>query len=74
MTVTADQCDILRLEHTRVAMTIKTTKRGDMSIHIISPAGTDSEILSPRPDDKFEGGEYGVFLNRGGGRGGGLVC
>ena len=55
--VTSDDCSIERLEHTIVVVRFETTYRGDMSFHLESPSGTDSEILSTRPLDDFEGGE-----------------
>ena len=57
LSVSSEQCDIERLEHTIVHVKFNTTFRGDMSFHIQSPSGTDSEILSTRPNDEFEGGE-----------------
>ena len=57
LSVSSDDCAIERLEHTVVHVKFSTTYRGDMSFHIRSPSGTDSEILSSRHKDHFEGGE-----------------
>lgn len=40
---------VLYLEHVQVHATIRYGKRGDLKLSLISPAGTMSVLLPPRP-------------------------
>ena len=39
------------LEHVKVKMTLATSQRGEVEIHLISPMGTRSTLLTKRPED-----------------------
>lgn len=39
------------LEHVQAMITLKSKRRGDLVIHLTSPAGTRSTILPQRPND-----------------------
>uniref|UniRef100_A0A668AMH8 Furin (paired basic amino acid cleaving enzyme) b n=1 Tax=Myripristis murdjan TaxID=586833 RepID=A0A668AMH8_9TELE len=39
------------LEHVQARLTLSYNQRGKLAIHLISPLGTRSTLLSPRPDD-----------------------
>jgi kexin len=45
-----------RLEHITVTMNIEHTRRGDLSVELISPAGMKSHLSTARRDDDFRGG------------------
>ena len=60
--LTTEDCDIDRLEHVKVRVKFSTTYRGDMSLHLVSASGTDSEILSPRPRDAYSGTMEWTFM------------
>ncbi|XP_071784447.1 neuroendocrine convertase 2-like [Asterias amurensis] len=51
-----DACDgqdnmVNYIEHTQAIITINSTRRGDVTIHLTSPMGTSSILLSERPGD-----------------------
>lgn len=39
------------IEHVQAVITLNSTRRGDVTLHLISPMGTKSMILSKRPND-----------------------
>ncbi|XP_023226360.1 neuroendocrine convertase 2-like [Centruroides sculpturatus] len=49
--------EINYIEHVQAVITLNATRRGDVTIFLISPMGTRSMILSRRPndDDKYDG-------------------
>ena len=59
-TLTTDGCTgadaINRLEHVQVYVQMEHSRRGDLALTLISPKGTESEILSERPNDDSEDG------------------
>ncbi|NWU86628.1 FURIN protein, partial [Onychorhynchus coronatus] len=42
---------ISRLEHAQARLTLSYNRRGDLAIHLVSPMGTRSTLLAPRPHD-----------------------
>ncbi|KAL8197325.1 UNVERIFIED_CONTAM: hypothetical protein K2H54_020394 [Gekko kuhli] len=42
---------ISRLEHVQARLTLSYNRRGDLAIHLVSPAGTRSTLLAARPHD-----------------------
>ncbi|XP_061670137.1 furin (paired basic amino acid cleaving enzyme) a [Syngnathoides biaculeatus] len=42
---------VTSLEHVQARLTLSYNRRGDLAIHLISPAGTRSTLLHPRPHD-----------------------
>ena len=42
---------IRKLEHVQMNITLKATRRGDISLRLTSPSGTSSEMLSTRKND-----------------------
>ncbi|XP_062516362.1 proprotein convertase subtilisin/kexin type 4-like isoform X2 [Corticium candelabrum] len=62
LTMTTDGCchgnnDVIYLEHVVSRIDLQSTYRGDLSIHLVSPKGTHSQLLHPRPADT-EGGRF----------------
>jgi proprotein convertase subtilisin/kexin type 2 len=54
--ITTDACqgsdtEINYLEHVQAVVTLNSTRRGDVTMYLISPSGTRSVILSRRPKD-----------------------
>ncbi|KAF2498748.1 KEX1 protease precursor [Lophium mytilinum] len=45
-----------RLEHVTVTMNVEHTRRGDLSVELISPSGMTSHLSTTRRDDDFRGG------------------
>lgn len=39
------------IEHVQAVITLNSTRRGDVTLHLVSPMGTKSMILSRRPND-----------------------
>ncbi|CAK9301518.1 unnamed protein product [Gordionus sp. m RMFG-2023] len=53
------QNEVNFLEHVQCVITLNSTRRGDVTIYLISPSGTRSMLLSRRPfDDDFKDGFY----------------
>ncbi|GIY43276.1 furin-like protease 2 [Caerostris darwini] len=46
---------VLYLEHVQVIISLNFHPRGNLHIILISPSGTESDVLLPRPQDKVEG-------------------
>ncbi|XP_077174312.1 furin [Paroedura picta] len=42
---------VSRLEHVQARLTLSYNRRGDLAIHLVSPAGTRSTLLAARPHD-----------------------
>ncbi|KAJ1180119.1 hypothetical protein NDU88_005343 [Pleurodeles waltl] len=42
---------ISRLEHAQARLTLSYNRRGDLTIYLVSPTGTRSTLLAPRPHD-----------------------
>ena len=42
---------VQRLEHVEVLLSLEHRRRGDLAVHVTSPAGTRSTVLTPRPRD-----------------------
>ncbi|ESO89305.1 hypothetical protein LOTGIDRAFT_106119, partial [Lottia gigantea] len=55
--------EIDRLEHVQIHVKITHSRRGDIQIFLTSPAGTRSEMLSPRPHDDFKGKWEFTFMS-----------
>ncbi|WAR00943.1 PCSK6-like protein [Mya arenaria] len=53
------------LEHVQAKVTVKSKRRGDLVIHLTSPAGTRSTILPQRPNDsdRMKGFQDWAFLS-----------
>ncbi|KAL4227338.1 Proprotein convertase subtilisin kexin type [Mactra antiquata] len=53
------------LEHVQAKITLKSKRRGDLVIHLTSPAGTKSTILPQRPNDsdRMQGFQEWHFLS-----------
>jgi proprotein convertase subtilisin/kexin type 2 len=56
MEITTDACigtdtEINYLEHVQAVVTLNSTRRGDVTLYLISPSGTQSVILTRRPKD-----------------------
>jgi len=47
---------VLYLEHVQVLATVRFGKRGDLKLTLISPSGTRSVLLPPRPQDYNQNG------------------
>ncbi|XP_072018312.1 PC3-like endoprotease variant B [Amphiura filiformis] len=47
---------IAKLEHTIASISFEAPRRGDVSIRLISPSGTPSQLLSTRPKDHTDEG------------------
>ena len=60
----ASNCDRVKfLEHLHLFIDLTSgAKRGDLSVTLISPAGTTSTLLAPRPFDEFRTG-FSLFRN-----------
>lgn len=54
---------IQRLEHVQVRIRLKTQRRGDTEIILVSPVGTRSVLLSPRRRDSFSGQWEFTFMS-----------
>lgn len=57
--VTADmlkEANVERLEHVTVTMNVEHSRRGDLSVDLISPANVISHIATARKQDDFRGG------------------
>lgn len=57
--VTADaieSANLARIEHVTVTMNLNHTRRGDVSVDLISPKNVVSHIATARPHDDFKGG------------------
>ncbi|ODA79192.1 hypothetical protein RJ55_04784 [Drechmeria coniospora] len=50
------QANLARVEHVTVTMNVNHTRRGDLSVDLISPANITSHIATARKDDGFVGG------------------
>lgn len=50
------------LEHVQVHVKIEHARRGDLSLALISPSGTQSDILSERPKDDSQNGMDFTFM------------
>ncbi|OWF48429.1 Proprotein convertase subtilisin/kexin type 6 [Mizuhopecten yessoensis] len=62
--VTTDGCaakanEVRYLEHVHVKITLNYKRRGDLSINLVSPSGTNSTILPKRNRDMSDGGFKG---------------
>ena len=44
-------CNITSLEHVQVVVNIDHPSRGQLEVLLVSPAGTKTHLLSPRPND-----------------------
>ncbi|GFN77916.1 neuroendocrine convertase 2-like [Plakobranchus ocellatus] len=51
-----------RLEHVQLYIKMASNMRGETAIHLVSPAGTRSALLSPRPLDDHSGAWEFVFM------------
>ncbi|KAH9525222.1 Uracil phosphoribosyltransferase, synthesizes UMP from uracil [Bulinus truncatus] len=51
-----------RLEHVQVTVNMFTQFRGELSITLISPALTRSQLMAPRPNDSFSGDWTFTFM------------
>ncbi|KAF6210162.1 hypothetical protein GE061_013264 [Apolygus lucorum] len=52
LTLTVRECPGVRyLEHVQAKITLMTQRRGDIEIHLTSPAGTKTMLLAKRPQD-----------------------
>ena len=54
-------CDIT-LEHVVTSVTIDHPTRGDLEIMLVSPSGTKTRLLSPRPNDTSDKGRPSLLL------------
>merc|ERR1712115_352418 len=52
----ADNCNIDTLEHVQAIINVQHPQRGQLEALLVSPSGTKSHILSPRPKDKSDKG------------------
>ncbi|XP_050390100.2 furin-like protease kpc-1 isoform X1 [Patella vulgata] len=52
-----------RLEHVQIHVKLNHNRRGDIQIFLTSPAGTKSEMLSPRSRDDFKGEFSFTFMS-----------
>ena len=50
------EANVARLEHVTVTMNVNHTRRGDLSVDLISPEKFRSHIATSRPKDEFKGG------------------
>ncbi|OAQ76599.1 KEX1 protease precursor [Purpureocillium lilacinum] len=50
------EANLARLEHVTVTMNVEHTRRGDLSVDLISPAKVVSHIATARKDDEHAGG------------------
>merc|ERR1719230_886079 len=67
--LTTDACagqdnEVRYVEHVQAIITARVTRRGDMTINMTSPSGTESILLAKRPfdDDKEQGFQEWPFL------------
>ena len=51
-----EQANVARLEHVTVTMNVQHTRRGDLSVDLISPENVVSHIATARQYDDFAGG------------------
>jgi len=56
MEIDTDACagtdvEVLYLEHVQVIVTLNSSRRGDVTLYLVSPSGTRSMVLSERPKD-----------------------
>ncbi|XP_067951306.1 PC3-like endoprotease variant B [Watersipora subatra] len=51
-----------KVEHVQIHVKLMTARRGDIRISLLSPAGTNSEMLSPRRKDDSKGGIDFTFM------------
>jgi len=56
MEINTDACagsdvEVNYLEHVQAVVSLNSSRRGDTTLYLISPSGTQSMILSPRPKD-----------------------
>lgn len=58
----AQSATIDRIEHVQVFIKMSSAIRGEMSISLVSPAGTRSVLLSPRPLDDHSGDWEFTFM------------
>ena len=63
-TINANNCDHLKfIEHVHLVIDLESSaKRGDISVKLKSPAGTQSTLLGKRPKDEFRTG-FRLFTN-----------
>lgn len=62
--ITTDGCsntgnEVRYLEHVHARITLKYKRRGDLTIHLVSPSGTNSTLLPKRNRDLSDGGFNG---------------
>ncbi|KAH7313668.1 subtilisin like protease [Stachybotrys elegans] len=50
------EANLARIEHVTVTMNIEHTRRGDLSVDLVSPEGIISHIATDRPSDDHKGG------------------
>jgi kexin len=50
------KANLERLEHVTVTMNVNHTRRGDLSVDLVSPADVTSHLSTPRKDDEYNGG------------------
>ncbi|XP_067676007.1 proprotein convertase subtilisin/kexin type 4-like isoform X2 [Haliotis asinina] len=53
---------IHNLEHVQVKIKLQHSRRGDIQLTLVSPSGTKSQILSPRPNDDSQNGIDFTFM------------
>ncbi|OCK77119.1 KEX1 protease precursor [Lepidopterella palustris CBS 459.81] len=51
-----EKANLERLEHVTLTMNVQHTRRGDISVELISPSGITSHLSTARRDDDFRGG------------------
>ena len=53
-----------KLEHVEVVVTVTHRRRGDLNVYLISPSGTSSNLVAPRPgDDSTQGLKDWAFMS-----------
>jgi kexin len=50
------EANLERLEHVTVTMNVEHTRRGDLSVDLVSPANVISRIATARKSDEYKGG------------------
>ena len=66
--LTTDACagqdnEVRYVEHVQAIVTARVSRRGDMTINMTSPSGTESILLAKRPfDDDKEQGTYAIYI------------